>query len=157
MSTITTPDARIVERVRDSVSGEIFEIEYKKCAYCGQPIYDIKTGYHKECVRNFRQQEAFRQQEWQNKQDIEMFGEVLSDHERKRRTYPSSKVDGRESYNDQLKREAEEHRQNLQNQLNQIYQRRRRLPELEQELKYLKATANKDNELEKQLELELNK
>ncbi len=95
------------------------------------------------------------QQEWQQKEDIAMFGEVLSDHERKRRTYPSSKVDGRESYNDQLKREKEEHRQELHQKLSQIYRRRELVPEIEKELKWLKATAEKDNELEKQLEDEL--
>jgi FMN phosphatase YigB (HAD superfamily) len=157
------PDGSVIERVRDSASGEVIEITYPMCGHCGQVVYDLRTGYHKQCVREFKEREAMRLQkereEYQREQDLAMFGEVLnSQHERLIRTYPDRLIEGeRETYNQRLAREKQEHIQDLYTKLSQIDQRRRRVPELHQEIKHLERQIGADVEIEKTLKDELSK
>src|SRR5947209_16982832 len=98
---------QIVEKVRDWVSGEIFEMRYDVCAHCSKPIYNLEKG-HKECLEKVRQIKQMEEERQRQEQSKKIFGTVLDPNTYFRRLYPDESYNYQEPWNNKLKREARE-------------------------------------------------
>jgi hypothetical protein len=85
--------------------------EPKRCGHCNEPILDF-NGYHPECYRNYKEREALMLRQRQEKSDLDLYGEVLSNHERNLRENPNTMngYDGL-TYNQRLEKQAKEKQQ----------------------------------------------
>lgn len=138
----------ITEKVRDSRSGDIFQVTHHLCHTCNEYIM---TQYgHPECIRQKREEAAREEENYRQQQCKLKYGQVLSREEEQRRDYPNSRVWGRESYNEQLKREEEEKRQARIDELAQRRRRVKRLEDLKSEVKWLESQIKHDSELSAQ-------
>jgi hypothetical protein len=83
----------IVEKVRDSASGEIFEIRREICGHCGNPI-PLNGGGHAACLRAVKEQDSIEHARQLQKFDLETFGEVMpNDQIRQMRLHPDTLID----------------------------------------------------------------
>lgn len=133
----------ISEKIR--VGDDVIELRRRYlCNRCGR--YIVSNGDHPECVQEIKMAEAAERERIRQQQCLEAFGEVLNPTEHQRRLYPDYKVNGRESYNEQLRREAAEREQAKRQVIWDRQRRKERLPELERELKILRRAIEKDAE-----------
>jgi hypothetical protein len=139
-------------RYKVRVGSEEVDVVLPIC-FCGKPIRPQDPSEHNPCRRQIEEENAMQREKERQAACLEQFGTVLSRHEHQRRLYPNDKIDGAESYNAQLKREAEEKKAAHFKKLRDRDLHKERLPQMEQELKWLKAQIQRDQEEEKQEQL----
>ena len=115
MSNTTEPTK--VYLVRDN-NGNFHEMDRKTCGHCKTEL-QIGEAYHVDCVKEYKIRENIMLQKRKEQADIDKYGSVLSDHERKMREFPNSVVgyDGL-TYNQRLEKEqtakvAAEHKKQM--------------------------------------------
>lgn len=126
-------------------NGDWHMLQAVKCNICKNFL--MPGSDHPACRRQVEEQRVMEQEMIRQQQCLEQFGQILDKTEYERRLYPTQRVYGRESYNDQLRREAYEKQQAR---IKELAERRRRvtkLEELEHEIKQLKRQIEEDQKL----------
>lgn len=127
--------------VRDN-NGDFHSINMVRCKICSQ---FMGSEPHRACLRVVEERKAMEREQLRQQECIKKYGQVLDSIEEQRRDFPTQRVYGHESYNDQLKREAERKRQERFEELRQRRVRKQRLIDIDYERKQLvKAIANDD-------------
>ncbi len=139
MSTETTTKSYIV---RDSRTGDEIQITKDICFRCKLPV--DSQNPHNACRREIASELSFEKERQRREQSKLIFGEVLDKNEYYIRLHPDDSYLEQETYNNRLKRLAEEAKQVHYKKLADREQRKHNLPFLENQLKSLRAQIEHD-------------